>query len=344
MNSKRPRIVVFYGGSAHNFDLSSETGQWVCQYIPREKYDVVPVEITPDGKWKVPLGSLPRSGPIGRMMSMLSQAVQALSPTRAIERLLRQPVQGFMTVVRGRGGDDGSLHSLGQALSVPVVGSPYDTCQVTSNKHMFVKTLGDMVDTPYTERFRPRDSVEATVDDIRDRFMLPLFIKPITEEGSFGVEYIESLDELGAAIGKQHDSNLIVQERLPGQELSISLTQDSRGKVYALPPTIIVPQKAMFYDHLAKRRSGRARLHTPQATDNPIMVEAATIARDVYDELGCQGLVTIDMVAGEDLVDVLEVNTVPTMTEMTPLKHQLKAAGLHPATLFDHLLGRALNG
>lgn len=344
MPNKRPRVALFYGGSANNFDLSAETGQWICQYLPREKYDVVPVEVTPDGKWKVPLGSLPRSGPVGRIMSMLSQAVQALSPTKAMERLLHQPVQVFMTVVRGRGGDDGSLHSLGQALSVPVVGSPYDTCQVTSNKHIFAKTLNDIVDTPYTERFRPRGSVEETMDDIRDRFMLPLFIKPTTEEGSFGVEYIESLDELGATIGKNRDSNLIVQERLPGQELSVSLIQDTRGKIHALPPTIIVPQKALFYDHLAKRRPGRALLHTPTASDNAIFQEAETIAREIYDELGCQGLVSIDMVAGDDLIDVLEVNTVPTMTEMTPLKHQLKKAGLHPATLFDNLLGRALNG
>ncbi|MEX1112599.1 MAG: ATP-grasp domain-containing protein [Candidatus Andersenbacteria bacterium] len=342
MPGKKPRVVVFYGGSASNHDLSTETGQWVCQYVPREQYDVTPVEITPEGLWKVPLGSLPRSGSIGRTLQMLSQAVPALAPDRALERLLHHPVQSIFTLVRGHGGDDGSMHSLGSALRIPVVGSPHHTCQRTSDKYLFSNTINDITTTPHTRRFRKGTAVEDVLADIQDEFLPPVFVKPVTEEGSIGIERVETPAELENAIRKHLTmTDIILQEYRGGTEIAVTLTEDARGKIIALPPTIIVPQKATFYDHLAKRRAGRVTLHTPTTQDNPVIAEATEIARDVYDELGCKGVATIDMITNDDTVDVLEVNTVPTLSQLTPLQHQLKKAGLHPSTFFDSLIKRS---
>jgi len=343
MRKKRPQVVVFYGGLPGNHDLSQATGRWVCYYLPRSRYDVTPVEVTTDGKWKVPLGSLPRSGPVKRTMDMLSRAVRSLVPSRALERLLARPVDVLMTVVRGRGGDDGSVHSLGQSLAIPVVGSPHSTCQQTWNKHVFAQVVGEVANTPYTRRFRHGIPIEEVVAVARDQFMPPLFVKPATQEGSVGVEYVDNVDQLAAAVRRSgQEGDVLLQERRPGTEVAVTLVEDDQGKIHALPPTIIVPQKAAFYDQLAKRRPGRVALHTPATFDNPVMAEAQVIAREVYDELGCRGMVTVDMIAGDGLVDVLEVNTVPVIAEQMPLKHQLKAAGLHPATALDHLIGRSL--
>ncbi|MEX0649760.1 MAG: ATP-grasp domain-containing protein [Candidatus Andersenbacteria bacterium] len=342
MIRKKPRVVVFYGGSASNHDLSTETGQWVCQYVPREQYDVTPVEITTDGLWKVPLGSLPRSGSIGQTLTRLSEAVPALSPDRALERLLHHPVQSIFTLVRGHGGDDGSMHSLGSALRIPVVGSPYHTCQRTSDKYLFANTINDITTTPYTRRFRKGTLVEDVLEDIKDEFLPPVFVKPVTEEGSIGIERVETPEELEAAIRRHLAvTDIILQEHRSGTELAITLTEDARGHIIALPPTIIVPQKTAFYDHLAKRRAGRVALHTPATQDNAVIAEATEIARNIYDELGCRGVATIDMIAEENTVDVLEVNTIPTLSTLTPLQHQLKKAGLHPATFFDSLIKRS---
>ena len=102
MLHRKPHVVVFYGGSSGNEDLSTETGQWVCEYIPRSKYQVTPVEVTQDGKWKVPLGSLPTSGAVARVMQMLSKAVSPLVPAKALERLFTRPVDAFVSLLRGK--------------------------------------------------------------------------------------------------------------------------------------------------------------------------------------------------------------------------------------------------
>lgn len=342
MSGKKPRVVVFYGGSITNHDLSSETGKWVCQYIPREQFDVTPVEITSEGLWKVPLGSLPRSGPIDRTLTMLSKAIRPLSPTKALTRLLDRPIQSIITLVRGHGGDDGSMHSLASALRIPIAGSPYHTCQRTSDKYLFGNTVNDITTTPYTRRFKKNTSAEEVLADIQDEFLPPVFIKPVTEEGSAGIERVETIGELESAIRKHITlTDIVLQENAPGTELSITLAEGANGKIIALPTTIIVPQKATYYDHLAKRRSGRVTLHTPATQDNSVIAEATEIARDVYEELGCRGIAQIDMIAGDGIVDLLEVNTVPTFSSHTPLPQQLKKAGMHPSSLLSALITRS---
>src|SRR5688572_19782666 len=129
-----PHVVVFFGGTTGSHDLSQETGYWVCNYLPRTKYRVTPVRITSDGQWQVPFGGLPQQGPVDRMVEMLFAAVRPVSPSEGLQRLLRHPVQSLMTTLRGPGGNDGALQTLGKTLHIPVVGSDSQTCQQTSLK------------------------------------------------------------------------------------------------------------------------------------------------------------------------------------------------------------------
>lgn len=341
--SRRPRVAVFFGGTSPNNDLSTETGQWVCQYLPRSQYDVVPVEVTPRGEWKVPLGSLPRSGSVATTLKRLGEAIPSLNPAQALQRLLAKPIDSLLTVVRGHGGDDGSLHSLGQLLGAGVVGSPHSTCHHTSDKHLFTQTIGDVARTPFTRKFSRRRPIDSITQEIQEDFLPPLFLKPASQEGSFGIERIESPDELTAAITRiAAFDDIIAQETIPGTEFSVSLVEDQRGRLHTLPATVVVPQRTLFFDQLAKRKPGRVALHTAPDTSNSIISEIQEIARDVYHELNCSGTVTIDLVATDDDVVVLEVNTVPTLSAFTPLLGQLKAAGMHPSILLGHMVAGSL--
>ncbi len=312
---------------------------------PRSKYQVTPVEVTPEGLWKVPLGSLPATGPIGTMWQRLSQAMRALPPAKALERLLSRPVDMMLTFVRGKGGDDGSLHSLGNALAIPVMGSPLSASQQMSNKYLSNTVLGAITSVPYTRYFRGNLPADEVVRDIEKQFPTAFFIKPAHQEGSIGIEHVTSPAHVGDAVARARaHGDIVVQEREGGQEFSLTLFEDERGNVQVLPPTIIVPKTAGFYDAMAKRRSGRVTLHTPHTPDNLVIAEAEVIARDIWNELGLRGMVSFDMMAGDTAVETLEVNTVPTFTSLTPVVHQLKTAGVHPTRLFDSLIKRSLNG
>ena len=343
MRNRKPHIAIFFGGQAGSHDLSEETGYWACQYIPRSQYQITPVRVALDGRWQVPLGSLPQQGPIHRMMSKMFEAVPVISAAKGIERLLRRPIDLLLTFVRGVGGDDGSLQGVGRTLSIPVMGSSLPVCQQTSDKYICAQRVSNIVDSPEMQRFKKNADSNKIVELVRGLYVPPLFVKPVYEEASVGVEEVNSIDELGAAVRRaQQAGDVIVQKRAAGTEMSVTLFNDRRGNVKALPPTVIVPQKVSFYDHLAKRRAGRVTLNTPPLESNSILKKVQAVARDIYDDVGCDGVVSFDVsVDGED-IRLLEVNTIPTLTALTPLWQQLKAGAVHPTTLLEQQIARSL--
>jgi D-alanine-D-alanine ligase len=343
--TRKPHVAVFFGGTSDSHDLSQETGYWVCQYMPRTKYAVTPVHVTAEGNWQVPLGTLPQHGPIDRMLDMLFKGIEAVVPSQGLQRLLRHPIAAFMTTLRGPGGDDGAFHSLGNALRIPVVGSNATTSQQAYHKHLGAAHVDDIVTSPYTLHFRHHQPTLDIVEEIRNELIPPLFIKPAAQEGSVGVELVESLDELAAAVNraKHSQTDILAQELLRGTEINLSLFEDNRGILQTLPPTIVLPKKATFYDHLSKRRPGRVMLHSTPQADNPVLLQAEAIARDVYQQLGCKSYASFDLIHNDGVIDLLEVNTIPTLTELTPLKQQLQVAGLHPTQMVDGWLSQTLN-
>lgn len=339
----RPRVVVFYGGDFANADLSTESGLWVCNCIPRSTYDVTPVEVTPEGLWKVPLGVLPRSGSVSTTLHRLSEAIRPLNPIKALERLVERPVHALMTLVRGKGGDDGTLHAIGSMLNVPVVGSSMRAFQQSSDKHLFQQAVADLALTPYSRLFSHQEPLDEILEDIRDDFLPPLFLKPASAEGSYGTEYITSLDDLRSSVSRiLSGDDLLVQERVAGHELSLSIMKDARGRLTVLPPTLIRHEHVPFYTQLAKRKPGLVSIYPTDHTSGDAIQEAQDIARDVYENLNYEGLVTMDMIAGDEGITLLEANMVPTFTAYTPLRSHLKAAGMHPTSLLDQLLRSTL--
>lgn len=344
MLSKKPNIAVFFGGADGSYDLSEESGYWACQFIPRSIYQITPVRILPNGQWQVPLGNLPAQGPIKKMISGIFSALPALSPVKGLERLLSRPVNAIMTLIRGRGGDDGSLHGLGNTLSIPIVGASLPVCQQTSNKAICHRQVQDIVNSPASLHFKKNELLDSITSRIRRTFVPPLFVKPVYQEASVGVEEITSLDELNAAVLQaQVAGDILVQMKAPGEEVSLTLFDDAKGKIHTLPPTVITPLKSTFYDQLAKRRPGRVSLNTsfnqlPATAFNQIREKAAAI----YQELGCNGIISFDFMVNQTGGTFLEMNTVPSLTRLTPLFHQLKAQGMNPAQLLDQQIRSAL--
>ncbi len=344
MPRQKPHVVVFFGGENPGRDLSTETGYWACQYVPRGTYQVTPVHVRADGLWQVPLGSLPQRGPVGRMMSMMFKSVKAVTPAEGIQKLLRRPVHALMSLMRGKGGDDGSMKSMGQNLKIPVMGPGYGAYQQTFDKHLFNRAVDSVVSTPYSLYFPANRPIAQVVAEIREEMVPPLFIKPAAEEGSIGVEEVLTLDDLWSATkrAKRFGGAVLAQEKLRGHEISITLLENEPGKITALSPTTIVPRTTTYYDQLAKRKPGRVLLQQDETPGKLALIEAETIARDVWDELGLTGTAVFDLIANDDGIYLLETNTIPTFSNYTPLKYQLEAAGMHPNTYFDQLIRRGL--
>lgn len=331
----RPRIVVFTGGQEEHAALSHESGTWMCQYIPRSAYDIVPVAVTKDGQWKVPMGTLPKAGDVARTMEMLFKATAPQEPQKALEKLLNKPVDSIITLLRGKGGDDGAMHATGNMLGIPVAGSNHHTSQHTYNKHRFTHAMSHIAPTPYSELVRHNEQTENTARTLWRDFIAPFFIKPVHGAGSHGVVRILQFPELQHALAnaRQEKKDILVQEYRPGLELTVTVYSDSTTTPRSLPPTIITPKAASFYNYYEKQRNSGAHFHGVHESDSPLAEQAEAIAQEVYESLGCSGIVTVDMIANEGAIDVLELNTIPSFHVSSPIHHQLQQAGMHPEQL-----------
>jgi len=277
------------------------------------------------------------------MMDYLYRGLTALSPMAALERLAQRPVSAFYSVLRGRGGDDGGLHSMGHLLDVRVVGASAATAQQTHNKRLSHALLRDMASVPSANFYSPSFSAEEIVADVAASLEFPVFVKPVMQEGSAGCAYVAAAADLPAAVAAaQRFGEIMVQERARGAEVSLSLIDNGAGEPLALPATVIVPRHASYYDYAAKRRPGRVHLNTSAEDNNSLLVEAEAIARDVWEHLGCQGYASFDFVADQDSLDLLEVNTVPVASAATPLLQQLSAARINPTVWLESLVKSSL--
>lgn len=326
MQKKKPRVAVFYGGGLDNRDLSLATGEWFLEHMPRAQYDVIPVHVTAQRQWQVPLGSLPRQGGVNRVLEMLMAAVPVMPPAQALPRLLSREPDVFFTLLREAGGDDGAMQMLANTVGISAVGSPPVTCAVTSDKRACARAIEPVAMSPFTI-----PAEQATWSDFGE----PVFVKRASAEGSTGVVRIEDGHEFENI--RERRSDQLVQEARLGQELTVTVYQDAEGNIRGLPPTTIIPVKATYFDALAKRRSGRVKLVATD-THNTVSRRAMQLAQDIYELLHCRGVVTIDMIAHPHGIDVLEVNTVPVAGAHAPLASQLESAGVQPNQFIDSVI------
>lgn len=321
----KPRVAVVYGGANDNRDLSLETGRWVLEHIPKAHYEVIPVHVTGQGGWQVPLGSLPITSHVSRVLEMLFASVPVLPAAQALPRLLSREPDALFTVLRGAGGDDGAMQSLAQTVGISAVGSPPATCAVTSDKRTCARAIEPVAMSPFSI-----PAHQATWSD----FGRPVFVKQTSTEGSVGVSRVETAQEF-EKVSERKDA--IVQEARAGHELSVTVYQDMGGAIRVLPPTSVIPVKAAYFDALAKRRAGRVKLVAAD-TRNAVVKKAMQLAQDIYELLNCRGVVQIDMIAHAHGIDILEVNTVPTAGVASPLVQQLSSFRLHPSQFLDSVI------
>lgn len=339
---RKPRVAVFYGGGQDNRDLSYATGQWVCEHLPRSQYEVIPVHVTADERWQVPLGSLPASGSVGRVMEMLAGAVPIMARARALPRLLDRGPDVLMTLVRGAGGDDGSIQGLANTVGVAAVGPTPAVCVTTADKQACARAIETIALSPFAIPVAHTLSAAEASEVVLEQLPPPFFVKPRATEGSVGVSRVESAPELASAlVAARTRGDVLVQEAPSGVELSVTVYEDEHGRLHVLPPTVVHPLRAKFFDALAKRRAGRVKLVSGNPSD-AIVQQAAEIARAVYQQLQARGALQIDMIAHAGGIDVLEVNTVPVASAHTPLLAQLSEAKVSPTQFVDGLVRRAL--
>ncbi|GAB4358113.1 MAG: D-alanine--D-alanine ligase [Gammaproteobacteria bacterium] len=247
-------------------------------------------------------------------------------PVDAGDEVLRQlQGQGFdrvFNILHGTGGEDGVIQGALDVLGLPYTGSGVMASALAMDKWRS-KLIWQGAGLP-VPAYRVVDQ-QSDFDSVVAELGLPLFVKPANEGSSVGVTRVERVEDLRPAVeaALRFDPLVLVERCLDGGEYTVSLLQGE-----ALP-AIRIEAAGAFYDYEAKYLRDDTRYHCPCGLSAEREQQMQSLAREGFRLLGCEGWGRVDFLLDrEGNPHLLEVNTVPGMTDHSLVPMAARAAGV----------------
>jgi D-alanine--D-alanine ligase len=234
----------------------------------------------------------------------------------------------------GRGGEDGELQGALDLMQLPYTGSGVLASAIGMDKwrsKMVWQAAG--LPVPEFELLSAQSDFYA----VEQRLGLPLFVKPANEGSSIGVSKVSAAGGVRAAYAAaaQYDSLVLAERYIGGGEYTVAILGEQ-----ALPAVRIVPATE-FYDYEAKYFRDDTRYLCPCGLPQAQEQRMQQLALRAFTVLGCRGWGRVDFLLDADGAPfVLEVNTVPGMTDHSLVPMAARTAGIE----FDDLVWRILEG
>ena len=234
--------------------------------------------------------------------------------------------------LHGPGGEDGSVQGALEFLGIPYTGSGVTGSAIGMDK-LRSKRLAAALDIPTPEFVVLRSA--ADLDLALARLGLPMIVKPASQGSSVGMSRVERASELPAAwrAATEHEPVAFAEPWITGAEYTVAILQGT-----ALP-AIRIETPRSFYDYEAKYLRNDTRYLCPAGLAAAAEEKLAALALAAFDACGAEGWGRADfMMDGSGRALLLEINTVPGMTDHSLVPMAARAAGID----FDELVWRVL--
>ena len=251
-----------------------------------------------------------------------------VGPTLSRE-LQDQKIAVAFLALHGPGGEDGSIQGFLETLGIPYTGSGVHASAVGMHK-VTTKTVLAAHGIPV-----PAGSA---------KLRWPVVVKPASEGSTIGVTIVKKPAQWDEALALAHryDRDAMVEAYIPGHEVTVSLLGRKDEVPLALPAVEIVAPDG-FYDFSAKYEKGKTRYLCPAPLASAITKQIRNLALRTYDVLGCAGAARVDFrITPRGRPYVLEINTVPGMTETSLLPMAAAQAGIEYEELTERILESAI--
>ncbi|MGB4068178.1 MAG: D-alanine--D-alanine ligase [Nitrospira sp.] len=306
------RIGVLMGGRSSERDISLKTGQAVHQALIRQGYDAVAIDVT----------------------------------DRLHRDLEDQKVAIAFLSLHGPGGEDGTIQGFLETLGIPYTGSGIRASAVGMHKaatKMLLAAHGIPLPAGTVVRACDRSSLAKVLR--QTKLKLPIVVKPVSQGSTIGVTIVRRRTQWKEALALAHryDPEALVESYIPGHEAAVSILGTTAEGPAVLPAIEIVAPEG-FYDFSAKYQKGKTQYLCPAPFPPKVMRHISELARRTYEALECEGAARVDFrITSRGRPYVLEINTVPGMTETSLLPMAAAQVGIAYDVLVERILQSALD-
>lgn len=292
------KVAVLMGGTAAEREISLRSGNAVFQALQQQGIDVVAIDVT-------------------------------ASP---IDALANIKVDRVFNIIHGRGGEDGVLQAILGVLGLPYTGSGVLASALSMDKlrtKLCWQGLG--LATPKWFVLQTEEDVDVCIEQLG----FPVIVKPAQEGSSIGMSKANNREELVQAlqVAKQFNCDVYAEQWVQGQEYTVGVLDGE-----ALP-VIRLETPNEFYDFDAKYRANTTKYHCPCGLSTEREQQLQALAVQACRGLQVKGWARVDVfIDNQDRSQLIEVNTVPGMTDHSLVPMAAKAAGID----FNQLVWRIL--
>ncbi len=353
--SQRIRVAVVYGGRSSEHGVSVVSAGSVLRALDPERYDVVPVGITPTGQWVLTEATPDQLAITDRRLPEVDKGTAVvLTPGSADPQLVPlesgsavetlQSVDVVFPVLHGRYGEDGTLQGLLEMAGVPYIGPGVFASAAAMDKQ-FTKVLLRAAGLEVGDYLVARRGERLSAVEV-EQLGLPVFVKPARGGSSLGITRVTDLGQLDDALqlAFEHDAKALVEAAVAGREVECGVLEDAEGRPEAsVPAEIRLRSGHDWYDFEAKYLDDACDFDVPARLGEQLTARVQDAACRAFTALDCAGLSRIDFfLTPEDRVIVNEVNTLPGFTPISMFPRMWAASGVEYPELVDRLIAAAL--
>ena len=357
---RKIRLGIIFGGRSGEHEVSLESARSVMGALDRDKYELVPIGITKEGRWIAsgdPMRALKTGDPSASQPAALlsdpdQRSLMRLDGTGdAIRATPLAELDVVFPLLHGPYGEDGTVQGLLELTGLPYVGASVTASAVAMDKVIFkdvVRAHGlPIVEHVTLKRKTWEADRESVVAEIAGQLGYPVFTKPANLGSSVGISKCHSSVELMAGLREaaRYDRKLIVEAAVPAaREIEISVL--GNDDPVASVPGEIIPSRE-FYSYEAKymdNGDAASDLLIPAPLSAEMTERVRDLAIQTYRAIDCAGMARVDfLLSGETKVlYVNEVNTIPGFTKISLYPKLWEASGVPYSELIDRLIELAL--
>lgn len=314
-------LALITGGHAAELEISLKSAQVVSNNLNKETYTIYRVDIS----------------------QMPWQAKDLDGNTYEVDLNGFTLHKGQITfdaafiAIHGTPAEDGKLQGYLELMNVPYAACGVLASAITFDKDITKQLLQDL------ELKQAKSVLLTDISQFNNTSSLtyPLFVKPNKNGSSYGVSKVKQENELQAALEKafNFDDEVLVEEFIAGRELANGIFEVN-GELVCLPVTEIISENE-FFDYEAKYQ-GKSKEITPAPITEGQLKRIHSFSKEIYKRLKLKGAVRVDyFLKGDDLY-LLEVNTIPGLSEESILPQQAKIAGYSLEAFFDIQIRNAI--
>ena len=355
MQSEKMCVVLLFGGMSSEHEVSRVSVGNFVNNIDREKYEVLTVGITKEGRWLYTEATAAQMAD-GSWEELAGNMACVISPDRADHGMILFTPEGHVEkvhvdvvipVLHGLWGEDGTVQGLLELAGIPYVGCGVLASAVCMDKAV-ANALFEANGVPHTrwlaaDRWEIESDLEGVCEGVEKKLGWPVFVKPANAGSSVGISKVSSRDELKKAIdlALENDRKVVFEAFVDGQEVECAVI-GSDPAVATRPGEILAG--AEFYTYDDKYKNGVSQTVIPAHLPEAKLDEVKTYAAMAYTALNCEGLARCDFFVEKGIGRVLitEINTFPGFTSISMYPKLMEHEGLPVPQLIDRLIALAL--